>query len=298
MATTATTTATPGAAYGGDGRKRRKGAEVWARVSYAGHGLAYGLVAVFAIDAAFGGGGERAKGGRGAISEIASSGWGTALLVALTVGLVAYGIMRLWQGFADPGGHGSDAKGFATRGGRVASGVVNLLLGLYASSIAFGWFGGLSGRGGGSGQGGGGGGGSGGASGLTAEVMSWPAGQWIVGIAGVAIAAAGLKQLKHAVSADFMDELSAGAWKRGWVKPTGRAGFAARFVVFGLIGVLIVIAAWQSDPSEAEGLGGALRTLQDQAYGPWLLGVVAIGLLAFAVSRGIFARYMIVPQRD
>jgi hypothetical protein len=274
--------------------KRQHKLEIMARVGYAAHGLVYALVAVFAIDAAFGGGGEEAKGGKGAVSAIAGSDWGTALIAVLAVGLVAYGLMRLWQGLADPSGHGTDAKGLGVRAGRIGSGLMQLGLAFYAGSLAFGWFGAGVGGGGGGGSGGGGSG----AEGLTAQVMSWPAGRWIIGAVGVGIAIGGLMQLKKAIKADFMDELAVDRDKAKWVKPTGRAGFASRFVVFGIIGGFLIAAAVNANPDRAEGLGGALRTLQDQAYGPWLLGITALGLLAFAITRGVFARYKMIPAHD
>lgn len=277
-------TATMSARHGAHGASKHKdGIEMAARAGYAAHGLGYALIAVFAIDAALGGGGEQAQGAKGSISTIAGTAWGTALLVILAIGLAAYAAMRLWQGLADPANHGTDAKGLGKRAGRVGSGLMELGLAFYALSIAFGWFGG---------------GGSGGAQGLSVRVMSWPGGTWLVGLIGVGIAIGGFVQLKKAITADFMDELSQKARRRSWIKPTGRAGFASRFVVFVIVGIFLVVAAVQSNPDQARGLGGALRTLRDQPFGPWLLGLVALGLLAFAVTRGIFAWYKRLPIED
>ena len=52
-----------------------------------------------------------------------------------------------------------------------------------------------------------------------------------------------------------------------------------------------VLAAWRSDPSEAVGLGGSLRALRDQPYGPYLLGLVGLGLVAYAFYSFVAARY-------
>ena len=54
-------------------------------------------------------------------------------------------------------------------------------------------------------------------------------------------------------------------------------------IVFGLIGVFLAEAAYQYDPAKAQGIDGVLRTLVRQPYGPWLLGVVALGLIAFGI---------------
>ena len=57
----------------------------------------------------------------------------------------------------------------------------------------------------------------------------------------------------------------------------------ARMVVFGLVGVFLIKAAIDFNPSNAVGLDGALAKLAHHGYGPVLLGVVAAGLVAFAL---------------
>ena len=52
-----------------------------------------------------------------------------------------------------------------------------------------------------------------------------------------------------------------------------------------------VEAAIEFDPNKAVGLDGALAKLANQTYGPALLGVVAAGLVAFAVYSLADARY-------
>jgi hypothetical protein len=63
----------------------------------------------------------------------------------------------------------------------------------------------------------------------------------------------------------------------------GRFGRIAQGVVFGIIGVLVIIAAVQYDPNKAKGLDGALKTLASQPYGRWLLSIVALGFLAYGL---------------
>jgi hypothetical protein len=81
------------------------------------------------------------------------------------------------------------------------------------------------------------------------------------------------------------------ATERRWAERLGRLGYGARGVVFLLIGAFMLLAAWRGSPDEARGLGGSLATLAAQPYGPWLLGLVALGLLAYAVFLLIQARY-------
>ena len=71
----------------------------------------------------------------------------------------------------------------------------------------------------------------------------------------------------------------------------GVFGHLARMVVFGLIGYFLVRAAIDYNPKEAIGLDGALAALRDASYGPFLLGLVAAGLIGFAAYSIADARY-------
>jgi hypothetical protein len=78
---------------------------------------------------------------------------------------------------------------------------------------------------------------------------------------------------------------------RRWGERTGVVGLLARSVVFGLIGAFVIKAALEYDPKEAIGLDGALQKLAGEAYGTWLLGLTAAGLLAYAIFCFVEARY-------
>jgi len=71
----------------------------------------------------------------------------------------------------------------------------------------------------------------------------------------------------------------------------GILGHLARMVVFGLIALFLLRAAWEFDPKKARGLDGALLEISQQAYGGLLLGAVAVGLLAYALYCFVQARY-------
>jgi Domain of Unknown Function (DUF1206) len=62
-------------------------------------------------------------------------------------------------------------------------------------------------------------------------------------------------------------------------------------VVFLLIGYGIINAALDYDPHNAIGLDGALQKLAHNSYGPALLGIVAAGLIGFALYCIADARY-------
>ena len=106
------------------------------------------------------------------------------------------------------------------------------------------------------------------------------------GLVGVIGMIGGLGQLYLAFSADFKKDLKTDEMSSTEVDiatKVGRFGSAARGVIFVLLGFFMVQAALQYDPQEAQGLDGALQTLAHQPYGPFLLGVVALGLVSFGI---------------
>lgn len=259
-----------------------------ARLGYAAKGVVYVLIGVIAVDAALtAGSGDQATGGSGALQSIADESWGQIVLGIIAVGLFGYVLWRLVQSLLDPEHKGTDMKGVATRIGYFISGALYATLALEAARLALG-----SGGGGGGGTGGSGGGSS--ASHWTSRVFELPMGVWLVGAAGVGIFIFGLYELYKAWTTDFSDRLhieEIDYHKRQWIQRAGRAGLAARGVVFLLSGVFVVRAALQYDASEAQGLEGALQALERQPYGPWLLGLVALGLIGYGLFQLVKARY-------
>jgi len=128
----------------------------------------------------------------------------------------------------------------------------------------------------------------------TALVLSWPLGQVLVVGAGAAVVGVGLHELYQAYEANFLEYLKLdemGEKARQWTERWGRLGIAARGIVLGIVGAFLIRAALEYDPQEARGLGGALQTLVQQPLGPWLLGAVALGLVAYGLFMLSVARY-------
>jgi Domain of Unknown Function (DUF1206) len=112
--------------------------------------------------------------------------------------------------------------------------------------------------------------------------MPW--GRWAIGILGLAVLAGGLYQIYLGFKADFDRQFQTYALTPEEVKVTtdiGRFGTSARGVVFSVVGGLIALAAYQANPSQPVGMDTALATLMRQPYGIWILGIVALGLIAF-----------------
>jgi hypothetical protein len=248
-----------------------------ARFGYVAYGVVYALVGVLAVQAAFSGA-DHAAGQQGALRSILLAPLGRVLLCIVALGLLAYAAWRLYEGVMDPEDEGRDAKGIVKRLDHVLNGLFHGALAFTAGQLALGS----------------GGGGGGSPDDWTATLMSQPLGRWLVVVAGVGIVGAGLYQFYNAYKADFREKLETDEMslrEKRWTTHAGRLGYAARGVVFGVIGFVLIQAALQADPDEAKGLGGALETLARQPFGPYLLGAVALGLVAYGVFMFVVARY-------
>lgn len=253
--------------------------ERFGRFGYAAKGVVYALVGVLAAQAAFGAGGETTD-AQGALQEIVQAPFGQFLLGTVAIGFIGYALWNFIQAIMDTEKKGTDAKGIVTRGGYAIIGLIYMGLAFSAVRLMLGSGGGDSGEAS--------------TQGWTARLLSLPFGQWLVGIGGAVVIGIGLYQLYRAYSAKFREELKLAEMsgpEETWATRSGRFGFAAVGIVFSIIGGFLIVAAIQADPEEAHGLEGALETLIQQPYGPWLLGTVAIGLVAYGIFMLILARY-------
>jgi hypothetical protein len=263
----------------------RQGAEVvaarrqfaWlARAGLVARGVVYGVIGVLAIKLALGSGGKTTN-QQGALQTIAAQPFGKVLLILVAIGLAGYSAWRLLRAAI---GHGTREPDSAfDRLGGAASGLVYGALCVVAVKILLG-----SGSGGGSSA----------PSKTTAGVLGWSGGTIIVGIAGAVLIGVGLYQGYKGLARKFVDEADTAAMSRSLehaYEVVGIFGHLARMVVFGLVGYGLIAAAIDYDPHKAIGLDGALRELVDASYGPLLLGLVAAGLIGFALFSIADARY-------
>ncbi len=255
---------------------------VWlGRFGYAAKGVVYVVIGALAVQVAIGSGGET-TGPSGALNSIARQSYGQILLILVAVGLFGYALWRLSQAWIDPEDEGHDAKGIIKRIGYAISGVIYGFLGIEAVRIVMGS------------SSGSGGGGEQQAEDWTARLLAQPFGQWLVAIVGVIMIGTGLYQGYRAYSAKFKQKLKLNEMsvtEQTWAVRSGCLGFAARGVVYLLLGGFLIQAALTSNPEEAGGIGQALRELVQQPYGPWLLGLVAAGLVAYGFFCFVLARY-------
>jgi hypothetical protein len=248
-----------------------------ARIGLVAKGASFAIVGVLALRVAVGHGGKSTS-REGALATLADEGYGKWLLWALVAGFAAYALWRIAQAFFER--DEEDHKLWGKRVGYLARAGIYAALAYSAAKLATGTTHTQSQtkR----------------AREATAEVLDWPAGRWIVGIAGLCVIGAGLYNGYRGVARKFAEKWNTGemsAAVRRWATRIGVFGLLARLVVFGLIGAFAVKAAVEYDPKEAIGLDGALQKLAHQSYGPWLLGLTAAGLLAYAAYCFADARY-------
>jgi hypothetical protein len=260
---------------GGEDVAHSRAFEWLARAGFISRGLIYGIIGILAIKLAVGSGGATTN-QQGALKTIAHQPFGKVLLTLVAIGLGGY---ALWRFVRAALGHGpEDTDSGFDRVAALASGIVYAALCVIAVEI-------LLGSGSSS---------SGNASKPTAGVLGWPAGTWLVGLAGAVLIGIGLYQGYKGISQDFLDDSKTEQMSplvRTWITWIGIVGYLARMVVFALVGIFLIKAAIDYDPNKAVGLDGALAKIVHASYGPVLLGVVAAGLIAFGVYSLTDARY-------
>lgn len=260
-----------------DGIERTTAFEALARAGFIARGVVYGIIGILAIKLAVGSGGKTTD-QSGALKTLANQPFGKVLLVLVAIGLAGYSLWRLLHALLGHGPERTDS-GF-DRLAALGSGIAYGAMCAVAVGILLGSGGGTSG--------------SGHASKATAGVLGWPGGTWLVGLAGALFVGIALYQLYRGLSQDFLKDAKTekmGHATRRWYKWLAVFGHLARTVVFGLVGIFLIKAAIEFDPSKAVGLDGALAKLAHQSYGSVLLGIVAAGLVAFALYSLADARY-------
>ncbi len=275
--TTSTAAGPIGSAHrGGEAVGQRPEFAWMARAGLVARGVSYAIIGVLALRLAVGAGGETTN-QRGALTTIAEQSLGKALLIAMTLGLASYAIWRLVRAGI---GHGTqDQDSASERIGGAVSGVAYAALCVTAVQILVGANSS---------------GGTNSPKKTTGGVLDWTGGTTIIAVVGAVLICVALYQGYKGVSKKFLEDSKVGEMTRRVKRvftALGVFGHLARMVVFGLVGYGLVKAAMDYDPRSAIGLDWALSKVSQQSYGPLLLGIVAVGLIGFALYSMADARY-------
>lgn len=180
-----------------------------ARLGYASKALIYFIVGALAGAAALGAGG-RVTDTSGAMRTILSQPFGPFVLLVLGVGLVGYATWRVLDAIRDPDHRGHAFQAAVIRIGSVVRAVIYGALGVEALRLARGLR-----R----------------SSGQQAEVwaariMTWPLGEWVLGITGLIVAAYGVSQVVTAIRGKANEDLDLSAMssaaRKAAIRPCGR----------------------------------------------------------------------------
>jgi uncharacterized protein DUF1206 len=246
-----------------------------ARAGFAARGIIYVIVGVLAFEVAFGGSGHEAD-QAGAVRTVAATPVGGVLLWLLAIGFVGMALWRLSEALrGGPAGRKAGTR-VAALARAVIYGVIAFVILKYAL--------GLGAPASSNRQ----------AVDLTATAMRHPGGRIAVGIAGLVLIACGAGIAYQAWTRRFLADLNVGQMGprvRPLVVAFGRIGGIARGTVFAAAGVFLVIAAVTARAHQAKGLDATLRAFTRTPAGPWLLAVVAAGLIVFGVYSLAEARW-------
>ncbi|SPF06874.1 DUF1206 domain-containing protein [Streptomyces sp. MA5143a] len=267
----------------GSGRAARGSVtEGAARAGLTARGVIYLLVGALALQIAFGEGGQQAD-RQGALEEISQKPLGSVLLWALGIGVVGMALWRLSE--AVFGAAGPDGRKWTKRLASAARFVFYTFVAYSVLTFA---------AGSGGGSGGGGGSSDEQSKDVTARALELPAGQWLVGAAGIGVIVAGVWIAVRALMRSYHKHLRLGEMSRRTrraVDVTGVGGGLARGLVFAAAGVFAVRAAIDYEPDKAKGLDDTLRSFADTPAGPALLACVAAGLVLFGLFSFAMARW-------
>jgi hypothetical protein len=246
------------------------------RMGFIGYGLLHLAIAWLAVQIALG---NAANTGdqSGALRTLAAQPFGRFLLWLIVVGLCA---MAIWQLLLAAIGH-RDKHGKARTMERAASAARVLIyaaLAYTATKVVTGASTSSADQ----------------QQNATAGIMAKPAGQFLVGLAGLVVVAVGVGLIYYGARRKFEDKLLIGQMSqriRQLARRLGQVGYVAKGVAFTIVGLLLLDAALTHNPAKSRGLDAALRALAHQPFGVFLLIAVGSGFAAFGLYCFIQSRY-------
>ncbi len=266
-----------------EAKVKAKQAKPWvrnfARFGYAAKGTVYILIGILSIMAAAGIGGKT-TGSEGAFAELASKPFGEFALWAIGFGLIGYAVWKLIEAFMNLKGKEHGIKDLIKRGSYLVSALIHTGLAYKAFMII------INAESSGSAR-----------QTVTAKLLSAGWGRWVVGVTGAIILAFALYELYKGFKGKFgkhLKSIEMDEDERKTMTTVGKTGFIARGIVFSLIGWFVIDSARYAQAENGQGMDKALSEIARQPFGPYLLAVVAGGLLMYGIFMFFKARYRII----
>lgn len=245
-----------------------------ARAGYGARGVVFLMVAALALFSGFAGAEPDTN---SALETLLQQPFGRVWIGLIGLGLAGFVVWRLAQSLANADGQDDDAKGYAIRAALFGSAITYAGLAMTSILMAL--------------QMSNGSGGSGGEEGIAAWVMSQPFGRYLAGIIGIGFIIGGIVTAMKGIKRSFGRYLELDAEKNSPAVLISIYGLVARGVVFGIIGVLFLYAAFNVNPEQAGGMAEAMAWLRELPFGGIIYAVVAVGLAAFGIYNFVEARY-------
>jgi len=251
------------------------------RAGLVAYGVVHLLIGWLALQLALGESEGKAS-STGAMHQLAQQPFGQVLIWLVAVGML---LLVVWRVLEAIGGHREEdgADLWRKRAADVLKAVLYGAIGVSAVTVA---------------TSSGGGGKSGGRSSsekASAELLSMPGGQFLVGGVGLAIIAYGAWSIWKGFSDKHAKHLKAegktGDAGRAYLM-LGKLGYISKGIAICVIGGLFIYAAATHDADKSGGLDAALQKVLQQPFGPFLLGAIAVGIICYGLFCFARARHL------
>lgn len=251
-------------------------------------GIVYVLIGSLTFMAAFGMGGDIAS-TDGVVNFLLGLPFGKTLGAIVALGLIAYSLWRIYQMLVRPGKVNDKPKDLKDGFTRFRYFYSAIFYGIIAYSFAKPLVKDLMGEGGGgpsenSAQ----------QKAALGELLANDWGKTAIWILAAIIAAQAIWQFKLAYTAKFMkkiDNYPDIKHEYDFIRKSGRLGYSARGLVFGIISYFLVMVILQHNAQVYKGTEGAMQYMLSFSYGSLLLGVTAVGLIGYGVFNIMVARH-------
>ncbi len=244
--------------------------QMGARVGYGVSGVLHLLIAWIALQVAWFASGKPAD-QSGALQTLSTSAPGRWALWVAVAGFLALGLWQLASALAVRTRGQTSQWGLKAKG--ISKAVLYLVLGWTCLSFAKGQPSSSTSQN----------------ADFTATLLRHAGGRALVAVIGLAIIGVGGYHVVKGWNRKFLKDLS--EHPGSFATRAGVVGYIAKGVALVVVGVLFLAAALQNSPDKATGLDGALRSMRQQAFGSWLLTVVALGIGAYGLYSFARARY-------
>lgn len=245
------------------------------RVGLAVYGVMHLIIAVTALQLAFGDRSGKAS-QQGALNQLSQSSFGDIVLGFVAAGFLALVVWQLVEAAVGHRRHDDPKRSFK-RLGSLGKAVVYGVLGFSAAQKISSSSSGTR------------------TDSMTAQLMSAPGGQLLVGLVGVGTVSVGVYLAYKGWTEKFTEDLDSHASsgrRREPIVLLGKVGYIGKGAALAAVGALFLVAAVQHQAKESGGLDVALQQLLGQPFGVALVIAVGVGLASFGLYCLAWARHL------